>query len=103
MDAWTLISDIVQQSQPPGTGDTPLQGITGWDSLKMVKMVLRLEELLDRELSEDELEVLQTGGDVTALLRWRETIRFTARMHANGVTQRGIWQAYPSSRRLHFW
>ena len=69
MDAWTLIADIVQQSLPPGTGDTPLQGITGWDSLKMVKMVLRLEELLDRELSEDELEGLQTVGDVTALMK----------------------------------
>ncbi len=69
MDAWTLIADIVQQSLPPGTEDTSLQGIAGWDSLKLVKMVLRLEELLDRELSEDELESLQTVGDVTALLK----------------------------------
>ncbi|MEE8535537.1 MAG: acyl carrier protein, partial [Kiloniellales bacterium] len=90
MDAWTLIADIVQQVPPPGVEETPLQGVAGWDSLKLIKMVLRLEELLDRELSEDELEGLQTVGDVTALLRWRETIRFTARMHANGVTQRGI-------------
>ena len=69
MDAWTLIADVVQQPLPPGADDTPLQGIAGWDSLKMVKIVLRLEELLDRELSEYELECLRTVGDVTALLK----------------------------------
>ena len=68
MDAWALIADVVQQPLPTGVDDTPLQGIAGWDSLKMVKMVLRLEELLNRELSESELEGLQTVNDVKTLL-----------------------------------
>lgn len=69
MDAWTVLSDVVRQELPPAAGDVPLESIAGWDSLKMVKMVLRLEELLNRKLSEGELEGLQTAGDIDRLLQ----------------------------------
>jgi acyl carrier protein len=46
-----------------------LAQIEGWDSLKGVRLVLRLEERLGRELSEDEIEKLQSVEDVDRLLK----------------------------------
>lgn len=68
MDASKLVAEIVQRDLSPVHADTPLQSVTGWDSLKMVHLVVRLEELLDRELLEEELEGLQTIGHVEKLL-----------------------------------
>jgi acyl carrier protein len=69
MDALTLIADIVKQPLPATTSTTLLQDIPGWDSLKMVQLVLRLEKSLGRELEESEMETLATIQDVDTLLR----------------------------------
>ncbi len=72
MDAWTLIIDIAQRDLPPVDDETPLQNIGGWDSLKVVELVLRLENQFNRELSESEIESLATVGDVKALFKARQ-------------------------------
>jgi acyl carrier protein len=43
--------------------------IDGWDSLKGVRLVLRLEEIVGRELSESDIEKLQSVDDVDRLLK----------------------------------
>jgi acyl carrier protein len=45
-----------------------LSKIAGWDSLAMVRLMVQLEQLLGRELAEDELGALMTVGDVQRLL-----------------------------------
>lgn len=69
MDARTLIANVLDRELPPVAEETPLGNVTGWDSLKTVRLVIRLEELLERELSEGEIEALQTVGSVESLLR----------------------------------
>ncbi len=69
MDGRQLVAEILQRVLPSVDGATPLQDLAGWDSLKMVHLVVRLEALLGRELSEQELEGLQTIGHVDRLLR----------------------------------
>lgn len=69
MNHQTLLAEILHQDQlPPLTGAQPLADISGWDSLRMVNMVVRLEQLLNRELDEREIENLNTVGDLEALL-----------------------------------
>jgi acyl carrier protein len=46
-----------------------LADIDGWDSLKGVRLVLRLEEVVGRELSEDDIEKLQSVEDIDRLLQ----------------------------------
>jgi acyl carrier protein len=46
-----------------------LADIDGWDSLKGVRLVLRLEEIVGRELLEDDIERLQSVGDIDRLLQ----------------------------------
>ena len=46
----------------------PLKQIAGWDSVMMVRLMLRLEQRAGRELSEAELEAIVTVGDVARLL-----------------------------------
>jgi len=48
---------------------TSLSDIAGWDSLKMVRLVVRIEEAIKRELNEAELERLCTVSDVARLLQ----------------------------------
>ena len=49
--------------------DVLLAKLEGWDSLKGVRLVLRLEEIVGRELSEDDIEKLQSVGDIDRLLK----------------------------------
>jgi acyl carrier protein len=46
-----------------------LSAVDGWDSLKGVRLVLRLEEIIGRELSEDDIEGLRSVDDVERILR----------------------------------
>jgi acyl carrier protein len=48
--------------------DQPLMDIPGWDSLKMVRLVLRIEDALDRQLEESEVEKLESVADIQNLL-----------------------------------
>jgi acyl carrier protein len=48
-----------------------LTEIDGWDSLSTVRLVLRLEEIIGRELAENDIENLKTIADVDSVLRSR--------------------------------
>ena len=68
MDASALISEIVRRDVSPGE-DEALNDVVGWDSLKGVRLVLRLEEIVGRQLSESEIERLLHVRDVDAILK----------------------------------
>jgi len=69
MHACELIAEVLRTSVSIPADDALLAHIEGWDSLKGVRLVLRLEELDGRELSEDDIEKLQSVGDVDRLLK----------------------------------
>ena len=69
MHARQLIAEVLRTSVSIPRNDVLLAHIEGWDSLKGVRLVLRLEERLGRELSEDDIEKLQSVEDVDRLLK----------------------------------
>lgn len=69
MQARELLAEIIRNSAPIPPGEVPLSKLDGWDSLKGVRLVLRLEEIIGRELSEDDIETLQSVDDVDRLLK----------------------------------
>lgn len=69
MEANALLAEILQQNTLSAAEGVPFSELAGWDSLKMVNMVVRLEQLLKRELSEAELENLNTISDLQVLLK----------------------------------
>jgi acyl carrier protein len=69
MHARELIAEVLRRKTPISSGDTLLAEIDGWDSLKGVRLVLRLEEIVRRELSESDIEKLQSIDDVDRLLK----------------------------------
>jgi acyl carrier protein len=69
MHARELIAEVLRASVPIPADDVLLAQIEGWDSLKGVRLVLRLEEIVGRELSEDDIEKLQSVEDVDRLLK----------------------------------
>jgi acyl carrier protein len=69
MQATDLIAEVLRSGISIPHGDMPLAELEGWDSLKGVRLVLRLEEIIGRELSEDDIERLQSVHDVERLLK----------------------------------
>jgi acyl carrier protein len=69
MQATELIAEVLRNNVSIPNGDIPLAQLEGWDSLKGVRLVLRLEEIVGRELSEDDIERLQSVNDVERLLK----------------------------------
>jgi acyl carrier protein len=69
MDARELITEVLRTNTIIPSDSILLGDIDGWDSLKGVRLVLRLEEIVGRELSEDDIERLQSVEDVDRLLR----------------------------------
>ena len=69
MDARVLVAEIARKTNLTCSNDTLLAGIDGWDSLKGVRLVLRLQEIVGRELSEDEIGGLHSIGDVERFLQ----------------------------------
>ena len=65
--AESLISAILNRDVDLDA-QTPLSEIEGWDSLKGVRLMLKVEEELGRELTENELESIHSVGDVSRLL-----------------------------------
>ena len=68
MDARQLIAEIVR-CDPDAQAGTLLQDLDGWDSIMGVRLILRLEGVMGRELGEDEIDGLRSVGDVEALLK----------------------------------
>jgi acyl carrier protein len=69
MHARELIAEVLRGKAPVPAGDVLLAQIDGWDSLKGVRLVLRLEEIVGRELTENDIEKLQSVEDVDRLLK----------------------------------
>jgi acyl carrier protein len=69
MHARELIEEVLRSNVSIPTSDVLLARIEGWDSLKGVRLVLRLEEILGRELTEDDIDKLQSVEDVDRLLK----------------------------------
>lgn len=69
MEAGRLIAEITKADGAGLARATALRDLEGWDSVKMVRLVVSIEEVLQRELTEDELENLSTVGDVAQLLQ----------------------------------
>jgi acyl carrier protein len=69
MDARMLIGEIVRQANLTEPSGTLLADIDGWDSLKGVRLVVRLQEIVGRELSEDDIAGLQSIADVERVLQ----------------------------------
>jgi acyl carrier protein len=69
MDARMLIAEIVRKAILTEPNGTLLADIDGWDSLKGVRLVLRLQEIVGRELSEDDIMGLQSIADVERVLQ----------------------------------
>jgi acyl carrier protein len=69
MHARELIEEVLRTNVSIPTNDVLLARIEGWDSLKGVRLVLRLEEILGRELTEDDIDKLQSVEDVDRLLK----------------------------------
>jgi acyl carrier protein len=69
MQARELIAEVLRTSVPIPGDKVLLAQIEGWDSLKGVRLVLRLEEIVGRQLSEDDIDKLQSVDDVDRLLK----------------------------------
>lgn len=69
MLACELIAEVLRTNISIPRGEVLLAEIDGWDSLKGVRLVLRLEEIVGRELSEEDIEKLQSVEDVDRLLK----------------------------------
>ena len=68
MNARELLAEITRRTVL-GDETTLLSNVDGWDSLKGVQLVLRIEQLIGRHLTENELERLQSIQDIDVLLK----------------------------------
>lgn len=66
MNAVQLLAELSDRPDVPSDG--VLADLPGWDSLKMVRLVLALEGSIGRELEESEVESLESVSDVQRLL-----------------------------------
>jgi acyl carrier protein len=69
MQARELIAEILRNNAVIPQGEILLANVDGWDSLKGVRLVLRLEEIAGRELSENDIAKLQSVEDVDLFLK----------------------------------
>jgi acyl carrier protein len=66
--ALELVSEIIKRPLSAADAAVAFRDLDGWDSLKGVVLVLKLERALGRQLAENELESLASVGDVDRLL-----------------------------------
>jgi acyl carrier protein len=66
-----LIAEVTGTDVASIADNMPIAELPGWDSLKMVRLVVRLEELRNSELTEEEIESLVTVADLARLLEGR--------------------------------
>jgi acyl carrier protein len=69
MDARALIAEITRSDLAAQDDNTLLADVENWDSLRAVRLVLRLEEITGRPLGEADIDHLKTIGDVARLLQ----------------------------------
>jgi acyl carrier protein len=66
--ALDLVSEIIRRPLSAADAGVAFRDLEGWDSLKGVALVLRIERVLERQLAENELEALTSIRDVDRLL-----------------------------------
>lgn len=68
MKALELVGEIIKRPLSTADAGVAFRNLDGWDSLKGVVLVLKLERALGRQLAESELESLVSVSDVDRLL-----------------------------------
>lgn len=68
MDARELLAEVAQVPAASIAEDAAFEALQGLDSLKMVRLMLRLEQELGRELTEMEMQGLSSVSALQALL-----------------------------------
>jgi acyl carrier protein len=66
--ALELVSEIIRRPLSAADAGLAFRDLDGWDSLKGVALVLRIERALGRPLAESDLEALTSIRDVDRLL-----------------------------------
>jgi acyl carrier protein len=74
LHARDLISGVLNGAPLRLTEDLALGDIPGWDSVAMVRLVVAIEEKLGRQLSDLELEGIETVADVEKLMKARRPL-----------------------------
>lgn len=64
----TIASDLFTVPTDRITGDSSAETIETWDSIQHLNLVLALEEKFGFQLSTDEIEQMQTIGQIAALV-----------------------------------
>jgi len=72
--AWNLILGVLNGPPPRLTENLELADIPGWDSMAMVRLVVALEEKFGRQLSDAEIENIETVADVEKLVTARQPL-----------------------------
>ena len=68
MDARALVAEITRSETGAYGDDMALADVENWDSLKAVRLVLRIEKAVGRPLTESDIESLRSIGDVDRIL-----------------------------------
>jgi acyl carrier protein len=69
LKADALLTAVMQRAVAQVQAETAFADIPGWDSIMMVRLMLQLEDIAGRELTELELESLVTVGDAERLMK----------------------------------
>ena len=69
-----LLSGVLNGSPVRLTRDLALGDVPGWDSVAMVRLVIAIEEKIGRQLSDLELEGIETVADVEDLVKARRSL-----------------------------
>ena len=69
-----LILGVLNGPPPRLTENLGLADIPGWDSMAMVRLVVAIEEKFDRQLSDSEIENIETVADVEKLVTTRQPL-----------------------------
>ena len=68
-EAMAWIADLFEESAESLRPDTPRDDIPAWDSLGILSLMAGLDEEFEILLSEDDLESLQSVGDILQILK----------------------------------
>tara|TARA_Y100000768_G_C23980285_1_gene685366 strand:- start:1509 stop:1736 length:228 start_codon:yes stop_codon:yes gene_type:complete len=67
-DIFLVIFDISKEELDNLSPDTPLDEELGWDSMAKVILISEISETMDKVLEADDLESLETAGDLDRLI-----------------------------------
>lgn len=74
LQAQNIIAGVLNGTSPRLTASSALGDIPGWDSVAMVRLVVAIEEKLGRQLTDMELEGIETVADIEKLVKARQPL-----------------------------